>query len=171
MVLFYTKYEILYMNKITPHLPQSQQLNKNNNLQVEPWVNDPNYFFSRKRKRGLKNLVNYLGGLSNLNPDVYPTQDAIAREIDITREQVNRLAAYAESLGILTKLYRQSTSCVYRLAPIFNNVSFRQKIMHLMPSFWYLPLLLIAGIVLGTSSSKALTNSKDITQYIKGIGL
>lgn len=123
------------------------------------WVSNPRIFFGFWRNKGLRKLINYLCGLSNLHGSVYPTQATIARATGMTREYVNVLIDQAVRLGIITKIWRAYTSCVYILHSQFNQISFRSKLEKIMPALWYLPLILL--------HAPEPVNKRNLTLYIK----
>jgi hypothetical protein len=126
---------------------------------INYWMNNPRLFFGFWRNKGLSRVTNYLAGLSNMHASVYPTQSTIAKSVGMTREHVNVLIDQMVRLGIVTRIHRAYTSCVYILSSYFNDLEFRKSLEKIMPALWYLPLILL--------QAPEPVNKRNLTLYIK----
>ena len=83
---------------------------------------------------------------SNKNKSVYFTQTYIAKKLKITREHVNRLIKELCSLGLVYKVGRYMTSCLYYIHYGYRDFSIRKQLWSILPSLGYLPIAYLATV-------------------------
>lgn len=72
---------------------------------------------------------------------VAPRQDTIAKDLGVTPRYVNKIIARFVRDGILGKIYRHMTSCIYKLTSLLYSPVIRNSLAHLITSFLAFPLV------------------------------
>ncbi len=102
------------------------------------------------RQIGLK-LLSRLMGMSNRCKSIFIRQDTLARKLGCCREIINKWIKKFDEWGILNKVYRHMTSCLYIINPIFYNKSIREELRLLIKPFFFLSVALLSSLGLSTS--------------------
>jgi len=79
-------------------------------------------------------VVNHLFKLSAKYPDVFVSQANLASWLGITRRQVNRVISKLASLGIITKIYREYNTSLYRIPDFFKQDSIKKLLKKIIPN-------------------------------------
>jgi hypothetical protein len=161
-------------NNFNIDIAQLRQEKKKNNFPSVPnlsWMVNSLDHFSHWTMSATVDVINFVAGLANRHYTVFPTQSTIAQGCGLSREHVNRIMAYLVSEGIITKIWRAYTSCIYTLHPVFNDVNFRRNLVGIMPNLKWLPLLLLVGIAMGIHPQFKPANPEFITLYINSYPL
>ena len=135
--------------------------------------------FSHHTRKKYRVVLNYLISIANKNREIYPCQQTIARECDISVDQVIRILKELENDGLITITHRKDKtlsknrfwviSNLYTLNQLFYDIGWRNAISSILPALKYLPLsiLLITSSIIAKNITLNLQNgfsSKDVNQ-------
>lgn len=112
-------------------------------IPVENILNSPVQELSELTKKERK-VLNYLLYIDNFSRDIYPRQDTIAQYAELSREHVNRTLKKLVSLGLVAKMYRHKTSCLYRTSRWFKDFFIRSSLKTLFSSLSIFSLSLLS---------------------------
>lgn len=136
--------------------------------------------------KGFRRYLDYLIGISNTNAQVYPTHETIARNIDLSRDQVKNHHRKAKEYGFLVSVQRRVpkgqrskkmggnkfgyTSNLYMINPLFREMDVRDMFRGLIPALKFLPLVLIMlATEFPTQSQSSSKNVFSKFMYLKHI--
>src|SRR5579859_8191417 len=91
-------------------------------------------------------ILSRLIGISNRCETIYIGQDTIAEDIGCCRKTVNRWMTRLCELGIIEKITRPMTTCIYKINPLFLTRKVRMEIRFLIRSAIFLPITLLTAL-------------------------
>jgi hypothetical protein len=137
------------------------------NQNAVKWLANPIEYFSNSHNKGRIRVLNTLIGYGNVYDSLYTAQKTIGDKSDMSLRQAHRILQDLEDIGIIRKVRRfvkgtyKERTCKYYLHPIFQDVNFRKSLASLMPSCWYLPLVLLLAIYTTNSFSASVDGVQD----------
>jgi len=111
-------------------------------------------------------VLNFLLGLGNRFINIYPTQTTIAYEVDLSREEVNKILLRLERLGLVFSEYRHKRSCMYHLPTLFSQLSLRTKLSHLFSALRVFPLIWLTTLGIPFQSYSTTQDIDKFNKYI-----
>ena len=142
------------MNILAQKRRNIKEKEKNLNLQAANLENIEEVL-SHGYNRGIAKVFNYLLGISNNCTVIFPTQETIARAIDMSPAHVNVLCGRLKKLGFMHMIQRRKpeniskdnpvgqTSNIYILHPMFRDMHVRDRLKHILPMLVFFPLALL----------------------------
>lgn len=112
-----------------------------------------------------KTILNYILHQRMIHACMYYSQARIARMTGYSRETVNRSIKKLVSLGLLHKMYRHKSTCIYTTSPWFANISVRQTLTKILPAL-YMGISLLLLLAQNTHSNEHITQVKNKNIYI-----
>lgn len=145
----------------------SKRLSEFKQKEFSPLV-EPIEYLTMRATGSQQSIFNYIAGVANSFAYIFPAQGgALARYGDCTRETVNRNVKVLAENGFIAKYRRYNDTCLYRISPLFHDLEIRKKLAHIIPSFAYLPLMLLLPFMCPKSTIKsANVTSKQRDLYI-----
>ena len=117
-----------------------------------------------------RKLLNCLMYWSNQGKEIHIRQDTLAEFAGYKcREQANRFIKQLCELGIIAKLYRHKTSCLYKISSFFNDLGVRSKLKRYLSQLGHLPIWLLQVDVTQYISTNLLVSNRSNEDYLKEI--
>lgn len=130
---------------------------------IIPVVSLPFQYLSAQHKNKLA-ILNILSRYENYygRNSIYPSQQEIADEVNVSRQYVNEVMGEFVTAGIIGSNYRHKQTCQYKFSSYFNLLEVRRSLSHIIPAFSWLNIA-----VLATSLVQAETYKNIPTTQIK----
>lgn len=119
-----------------------------------------------------RSLLNELIRLKKKHDVVAPSQEWLARKLNVSRQTINHSMKKLVSLRFIYKGYRHMRTCFYNISPFLQQDDIAMKLRHLLPVFkcmFLFSLSLLAGITSALSNDFTLDrirrNNKNIITY------
>lgn len=142
---------------------KKNQASHTNFFPIATVTDNPDEFFRKLAPAKLK-ILNTLLFFAAKYKQVSPSQEKLGALAGVTRVYANMVVKEFEKLGLVEKVYRHRTTCIYKASKFFTTGNTRTRLSHYLPALRYFSLILL-------SSMTALKNAQIEAQHLQSYSI